>query len=212
MTLKLYGHPDSLCTRRVLLVLAEKGIEYEFVNVDFMAGEQKRAPYEERMPFGQIPAFEDGSLRLYESRAIGRYLASQYRSHGIDLLPAVDDAQGWAIFEQFASVEYSQFFDAALQVLWLKLFNPAFGISSDEVATKTGVEKLHAKLDVLDKILSKQSYLGGPDFTVVDIFYMPAVNALHEAGEGQAFERRKNLGAWWNKVSSRESWKKVNKN
>src|SRR5690348_6669443 len=41
MTLKLYGHPASLCTRRVLLVLAEKGIEYEFVNVDFMAGEQK---------------------------------------------------------------------------------------------------------------------------------------------------------------------------
>lgn len=88
----------------------------------------------------------------------------------------------------------------------------AFGIPSDEVATKAGVEKLHAKLDTLDKILSKQSYLGGPDFTVVDIFYMPAVNALHQADEGQAFQQRKNLGAWWNKVSSRESWKKVNKN
>lgn len=41
MTLKLYGHPTSLCTRRVLLVLAEKGIDYELVNVNFMAGEQK---------------------------------------------------------------------------------------------------------------------------------------------------------------------------
>ncbi|KAI8680710.1 hypothetical protein LRP88_04512 [Fusarium phalaenopsidis] len=212
MALKLYGHPASMCTRRVLLVLAEKGIKYEFVNVNFMAGEQNRAPYEERMPFGQIPAIEDGSLRLYESRAIARYLASKYRSHGIDLLPAVDDAQGSAIFEQFASVEYSQFNDPALQVLWLKLFNPAFGIPSDEAATKASVEKLHAKLDVLDKILSKQSYLGGPGFSVVDIFYMPAVNALHQAGEGQAFEQRKNLGAWWSKVSSRDSWKKVNTN
>ena len=88
----------------------------------------------------------------------------------------------------------------------------AFGIPTDEAATKAGVEKLHAKLDVLDKILSEQSYLGGPGFTVVDIFYMPVVNALHQAGEGQAFEQRKNLGAWWNKVSSRESWKKVNQN
>ncbi|RSM06390.1 hypothetical protein CDV31_009164 [Fusarium ambrosium] len=212
MTLKLYGHPASLCTRRVLLVLAEKGIEYEFVNVDFMTGEQKRAPYEERMPFGQIPALQDGSLRLYESRAIGRYLASKYRSQGIDLLPPVDDTQGWAHFEQFASVEYSQFYDAAVQVLGLKLFNPAFGIPSDETTTKANVEKLHAKLDVLDKILSKQSYLGGPGFTIVDTFYMPAVNSLYKAGEGPAFEQRKNLGTWWNKVSSRESWKKVSEN
>jgi hypothetical protein len=41
MAIKLYGHPASLCTRRVLLVLAEKGIDYEFINVNFIAGEQK---------------------------------------------------------------------------------------------------------------------------------------------------------------------------
>ncbi|ENH70305.1 hypothetical protein FOC1_g10012214 [Fusarium oxysporum f. sp. cubense race 1] len=41
MAKKLYGHPASLCTRRVLLVLAEKGIDYEFTNVNFIAGEQK---------------------------------------------------------------------------------------------------------------------------------------------------------------------------
>ncbi|EXA32580.1 hypothetical protein FOVG_16262 [Fusarium oxysporum f. sp. pisi HDV247] len=101
MAIKLYGHPASLCTRRVLLVLAEKGIDYEFINVNFIAGEQKKPPYEETMLFGQIPALEDGSLRLY----------------------------GWALFEKFASVEYSQVFDAALQVLYLKFFNPAMGVS-----------------------------------------------------------------------------------
>lgn len=41
MALKLYGHPLSLCTRRVLLVLSEKGIDFEFVSVDFLTGEQK---------------------------------------------------------------------------------------------------------------------------------------------------------------------------
>ena len=99
------------------------------------------------MLFGQIPALEDGSLRLYgmhllavtrlcshsslaivqlaaETRAIARYLSSKYRDQGNDLLPAVDDVQGWALFEKFASVEYSQVFDAALQVLCLKFFNP----------------------------------------------------------------------------------------
>ncbi|KAH7220531.1 putative glutathione-S-transferase theta, GST [Fusarium oxysporum] len=164
MAIKLYGHPASLCTRRVLLVLAEKGIDYEFINVNFIAGEQKKPPYEEMMVFGQIPALEDGSLRLYaiiqlaaESRAIARYLSSKYRD------------QGWALFEKFASVEYSQVFDAALQVLYLKFFNP--------------VTKLHAKLDVLDKILATQDYLGGAEFTVVDILYMPAMQMLRQAGQ-----------------------------
>uniref|UniRef100_A0A0D2XY81 GST N-terminal domain-containing protein n=1 Tax=Fusarium oxysporum (strain Fo5176) TaxID=660025 RepID=A0A0D2XY81_FUSOF len=59
-----------------------------------------------------------------EFRAIARYLSSKYRDQGNDLLPAVDDVQGWALFEKFASVGYSQVFDAALQVLYLKFFNP----------------------------------------------------------------------------------------
>ncbi|KNB07903.1 hypothetical protein FOXG_08952 [Fusarium oxysporum f. sp. lycopersici 4287] len=169
MAIKLYGHPASLCTRRVLLVLAEKGIDYEFINVNFIAGEQKKPPYEEMMLFGQIPALEDGSLRLYEFRAIARYLSSKYRDQGNDLLPAVDDVQGWALFEKFASVGYSQVFDAALQVLYLKFFNP--------------VTELHAKLDVLDKILATQDYLGGAEFTVMDILYMPAMQMLRQADQ-----------------------------
>ncbi|KAM5364564.1 hypothetical protein ACJA88_013002 [Fusarium oxysporum] len=166
MAIKLYGHPASLCTRRVLLVLAEKGIDYEFINVNFIAGEQTNPPYEEMMLFGQIPALEDGSLRLY----------------------AVDDVQGWALFEQFASVEYSQVFHAALQVLYLKFCTSSsvpqgHGHLSDEIATQTRVTKLHAKLDVLDRILATQDYLGGAEFTVVDIHYMPAMQMLRQAGQ-----------------------------
>lgn len=41
MPLKIYGHPVSLCTRRALLVLEEKKVQYELVVVDFMSGEQK---------------------------------------------------------------------------------------------------------------------------------------------------------------------------
>ncbi|CAG9991215.1 unnamed protein product [Clonostachys byssicola] len=224
MALKLYGHPVSMCTRRVLLVLAEKGIDFEFISVDFFTGEQKRAPYDEMMPFGQIPALEDGALRLYgklsqdivttaPSRAIARYLASKYRDQGTDLLPAVDDAQASALFEQFASVEYSQFYDPALQVLIMKLFYPAGarGEHSDEAATRDSIDRLHNKLNVLDKILSTQDYFAGPQFTIVDAFYMPVISSLFDAGEGPAIKQRENLASWWERVSNRESWKKITK-
>ncbi|KAH7144791.1 putative glutathione-S-transferase theta, GST [Fusarium sp. MPI-SDFR-AT-0072] len=163
--------------------LYEKGIDYEFITANFMTGEQKKPPYKQMMPIGQTPALEDGSLRLHESRAIARYISSKYRDQGNDLLPAVHDIQGWALFEQFASVEYSQVFDAALQVLYLKLFNPAIGIPSDETPTQTSVTKRHAKIDVVDKILATENYLGGAEFTVVDILYMPAMQMLHQAGQ-----------------------------
>ena len=34
--MKLYGHPMSTCTRKVMTTLAEKGHEAEFVLVDIM--------------------------------------------------------------------------------------------------------------------------------------------------------------------------------
>ena len=37
----VYGAQPSVCTRRVLLVLKEKNIEYEFVPVNLAKGEQK---------------------------------------------------------------------------------------------------------------------------------------------------------------------------
>jgi glutathione S-transferase len=86
------------------------------------------------------------------------------------------------------------------------------GIPSDEITTKSSVTKLHAKLDVLEKILATQDYLGGAEFTIVDAFYMPAVHMLHQVGEGPAFQQRQNISSWWNRVSSRGSWKKVNGN
>ncbi|QKD58007.2 uncharacterized protein FOBCDRAFT_142714 [Fusarium oxysporum Fo47] len=85
----------------------------------------------------------------------------------------------------FASVEYSQVFDAALQVLYLKFCTSSSGHGhlSDDIATQTRVTKLHAKLDVLDRILATQDYLGGAEFTVVDILYMPAMQMLRQAGQ-----------------------------
>ncbi|PCD30460.1 hypothetical protein AU210_010141 [Fusarium oxysporum f. sp. radicis-cucumerinum] len=210
MAIKLYGHPASLCTRRVLLVLAEKGIDYEFINVNFIAGEQKKPPYEEMMLFGQIPALEDGSLRLYgmhllagtrlcshsslaiiqlaaEFRAIARYLSSKYRDQGNDLLQPLtmfkaglfsNSLRRWNTLKSLTPRFKFCTSNSVPQVLQL-----GHGHLSDEIATQTRVTKLHAKLDVLDKILATQDYLGGAEFTVVDILYMPAMQMLRQAGQ-----------------------------
>jgi glutathione S-transferase len=55
MVLKLFGHPFSTCTKRVLTVLEETGTPYEIVRVDVLGGEHKGDAFLARQPFGQIP-------------------------------------------------------------------------------------------------------------------------------------------------------------
>lgn len=60
MALKLYGHPQSICTKRVRTVLEEKKLQYEFVVVDFLEGEHLSEPYgAEFHPFKKIPVLVD---------------------------------------------------------------------------------------------------------------------------------------------------------
>ena len=68
-------------------------------------------------------------------------------------------------------------------------------------------QTIQSKLDVFDEILGKQKYMGGDDFSVIDIFYCPWVNKLYQIGEGDLIESHHNVKAWWERVSSRESLK-----
>lgn len=52
---RLYGLPLSSATRRAALILIEKGVRFDFVNVDLAKGEHKSAEYLQKHPFGQIP-------------------------------------------------------------------------------------------------------------------------------------------------------------
>ncbi|GKZ48429.1 hypothetical protein AbraIFM66951_000490 [Aspergillus brasiliensis] len=209
MSLKLLGHPLSICTRRVLLVLAEKNVKFEFQTIDFLRGEHKESSYLESHPFGVIPLLEDGSFKLYESRAVGEYLATKYRDDGPQLLPPTEDVEKCALFRQWASVEYSQFSPLAEQLLMQKMFNPMRGIPCDEPLALQIIKRLEEKLDVLNTILGHQPFMVGESFSLVDIFYMPMVDMLYQAGQRQLFEDRSNLKVWWGKVSTRASWKKI---
>lgn len=84
-----------------------------------------------------------------------------------------------------------------------------FGQPVDEVALENAKKTLAEKLDVFDGILAKQDYMGGTNFSLVDIFYMPLMSKLFEVNEGDLVGTRPNVQAWWDRVSARNSWKKL---
>jgi glutathione S-transferase len=71
-------------------------------------------------------------------------------------------------------------------------------------------KKLSEKLDIFATVLAKQKYMGGDNFSLIDIFYMPYTEKLFEAGEGELITSRPSVKAWWDRVTSRTTWKTVN--
>lgn len=76
--IKLYGHELSGNCYKVRLLLELLTIQYEWINVDVMKGEQKSPEYLALNPFGQVPLLVDGDTKLADAQAILVYLARQY--------------------------------------------------------------------------------------------------------------------------------------
>ena len=83
--MKLYGFPPTRSIR-ALWTLRELGVDFEFITVNLMAGENRRPEFLAINPAGKLPALVDGDLVLTESVAIVLYLAGKYPDKG--LLPA----------------------------------------------------------------------------------------------------------------------------
>lgn len=65
--------------RTVRMFIAEKGIDIPLVQVDLMSGENRRAPYTEKNPAGQLPCLElDDGSHLSEVTAICEYIEEKH--------------------------------------------------------------------------------------------------------------------------------------
>jgi glutathione S-transferase len=73
--MKLYVHPASHNSRRVVALAKHLGVELETIVCDITQGEQHGAAYRAINPNGLVPALVDGDLTLWESNAILQYLA-----------------------------------------------------------------------------------------------------------------------------------------
>ncbi|HEY4119701.1 MAG TPA: glutathione S-transferase N-terminal domain-containing protein [Byssovorax sp.] len=203
--MKVYGHPISTCTRKVLTTILEKGHKPELEVVDIMNGAHKQPAHLARQPFGQIPSIDDDGFVLYESRAIIRYLDAKLT--GPQLTPA--DLKQRARMEQWISVETSNFTPIAMKLIYNLYFNKFRNLPTDEAVVAQAKKDIQLPLSVLDDALGKSEYLAGA-FSLAEIGFMPYVEYLHAAGVGEELVgAHKHVASWWSRISQRPSWKQV---
>jgi glutathione S-transferase len=146
----LYDAPRCPYAARVRIVLAEKGIEVEVVEIDLS---DRPAWFYEKNPLGRVPVLEEDGWPLPESAVIMEFLEERYPEP--PLLPP-DPADR-------AAVRLLIFRDD-------ELTDPYYAFRRGEDG---GREQLEDALARLEASLAERPYLGGVDYGLADIAFVP---------------------------------------
>src|SRR5262245_27719813 len=198
--MKIFGHPMSTCTRKVLMTLAETGTAHELVVIDFAKGEHKQPPHTNRQPFGQVPTLQDGSFEMFESRAMCRYINDKVSG---SLVPR--DVPDRARMEQWISIETSDFSGPTMKFVFQHIFKR----EQTPQTLETAAAQLDTALGVMDNQLASHPFIAGAAFTLADVCFMPYIEYAMNTPAKDHFTKHPHVTAWWSKISERPTWRKV---
>ncbi|NNC20557.1 glutathione S-transferase family protein [Corallococcus exiguus] len=202
--MKLYFHPLSGNSRRVLLVAAHLDIPLERIVVDLTTGKQREASYLGINPNGRVPVLDDGGFVLWESRAIMVYLAE--KTPGQTLLPT--DAQGRADVNRWLFWCSAHMAPANTVLVQENFVKQRTGRGPPDPAEVARGEALFAQTaPVLDSHLAGRTWVTQERLTLADLS-LAASFAL--AGPARLpLEGYANLRAWLGRVQQLEAWQRT---
>ncbi|KAJ4969883.1 hypothetical protein NE237_002982 [Protea cynaroides] len=193
MAPKLYGNIYSIATLRVVATLHEKCVEFEYVPMGF-GPELKKEAYLSLNPFDQVPAYVNGDLKLFESRAMTKHIAFEHHRKGTELL--YHDLKKMAPVSVWMEVEAHQYDPVATKLVFEQAVKPfIMKMKPDSAVVEENQKKLGQILDVYEARLSKSKYLGGDEFTLVDLHHLPTLQYLQGKSTKEVFEARPHMSA-----------------
>jgi glutathione S-transferase len=207
MALTLLGGGVSPFVRKVRVVLAEKGLDYQHENVNPFSPPEG---WRNVSPLGRIPALKDGDKIINDSSVICAYLERRFPKPA--LYPTDDYEYARALwFEEFAD-------GGMIPVMGPKTFfplvlKPLFGGKSEpdpadvEAAEKTVAEECPKFWDYLERELGDGEYFVGGRLTIADISVASGFVNLRHAGFAPERKRWPKLRAFIDRMHGRPSFK-----
>ncbi|AFY86393.1 Glutathione S-transferase domain protein [Chroococcidiopsis thermalis PCC 7203] len=185
---------------RSRLVLLEKGIDFELIEIDL---QNKPAGFTEISPYGKVPVIKHGDVRVWESAIINEYLDEVFPEPSLLPKEPVNRAQA-RIWIDFANTRFIWAYSNLLR-------------SPDPQQQKAAAQELYSQLEFiekegLEKLSGEGSYWFGNSISLVDLTFYPWFerwSALeHYRGFGLPPEFTR-LQQWRKAVSQRESVKAI---
>jgi glutathione S-transferase len=198
----VFGVSASPFVRKVRVVLAEKGLDYQLEPV--FPGPQAPPEWRKLSPLGKVPAFRDGDRTLADSSVISAYLErvapepSLYPSDPFDYARAL-----W--FEEYGDGGLVPVFGP--KIFFQRVVGPRFfGQATDEAVVDHAIQtQLPPLLDYLEEQLSGE-FLVGNRLSIGDIGVVSPFVNLRYAGVGVDATRWPKLADYVARIMARPSF------
>jgi RNA polymerase-associated protein len=198
--MKLYDYPQCPFSQKVRIVLAEKELSYEKVNVDLRKGEQKRPEFLRLNPFGKVPVLADDEVVVYDSTVINEYLEDEYPHP--PLLPDDSALRARArSFEDYADIAFT----LPVGVLMAEVRKPE--AERDVERVRKSREEIERALAHLNANLGEHAFLAG-EFSVADAAFAPRLMVLQAVGI-EIKAQWEPLRRWIDRLAERPSIQKL---
>jgi glutathione S-transferase len=197
----IYDYPGCPFGRKVRIVLAEKELSFDAVQVDLAKGQQRSEEFRRLNPFGKVPVLVDESSVVYESTIINEYLNDEY-PHEPELMP--EDSGERARVRLLVD-----FADRAFTLPVMALERESRSAEKDEARIQAARETVTKTLQMLERELAGREYLAS-DFSLADVAFAPALLMLSQVGI-TIEPSLANVTAWKSRLLARPSIGRVAK-
>jgi glutathione S-transferase len=230
--IKVYSSFNSICTQKVFITLAEKGLAYDTHNVNLFTNEQFTPEYLKVNPKGVVPSLDHDGRIVIESSLICEYLDDSFPHPA--LIPADPFARArmrlWSktvdegLFEATRELSFSAMFRERMRNMTEEQREGRFRNVGDEIKRARlmstyaeGVESPYVfqgigSFEIAFGKMEKDLAAGGPwligaDMTLADINMMPFVARLAYLDLLEVWlADRPAVQEWWRRVQALPSF------
>lgn len=198
----LYQFSKGTNPRRVIIYLAEKGIDIPRHELDYTGGEHKAADYLRINPAGRAPTLvTDSGVAITDSAAIVEYMEELYPNPPMIGRDPLTRARVRAVERMGSEL-------VARGQLWLWNRTGAFP-AKEPAPSPQATERLHhyvsELLDVLEKEMGENAFLAGATPTIADCTTFPMFQTARERFDLPFGNNHPRLNAWYERFRARPS-------
>jgi glutathione S-transferase len=202
--MRLYYHPLSSNSRRVMMTAIHLNVRLERVVVDLLRGEHKTPEYLQLNPNGKVPFLDDEGFHLWESHAIMQYFADKSPGQAVypEDIRARADVNRWLFWSAY------HFTPAVGFISRERVSKRMVGGSGgpDPIEIERGEALLTAAARVLDAHLAGKQWITQGKLTLADLAI--ASPLMHTAAAQLPVLEYENMQAWFARVQALDAWKK----
>ncbi|MEM6932188.1 MAG: glutathione S-transferase family protein [Pseudomonadota bacterium] len=193
----IYGYRYSVYSWIVLLVMAEKGVVFDWSEVDpfDLAADD---PFRRLNPLCRVPVLEHDGQIIYETAAVTQYIDDVFE--GPALVPK-DPGQRARMRQLICVADADAYWPLVRQVFVQSVWRPRCGETKDKDEVRSGLVAASRVLSALEDLVSEERYLVIGSVSLADLHLAPMISYFSEADEGRdlllSFPR---LSGWWSSV------------